>query len=115
MVYDLQELSCAIPAQVTEVSPPGPEGKPMVVKKRGYWHGLMVRCAIALALSLWILTLPHWWPKGAEFLRSQAGHGEIGITERAAQELISDVLSGEPLPEAFATFCQEVSHAGDSN
>lgn len=115
MVYDLQELTCAAPVQVTEVCPPVPEAKPMAVKKRGYWHGLMVRCVIALVLCIWVLTLPHWWPKGAKFLRVQAGQGEIGMTQRAAQELVCDVLSGEPLPEAIAAFCQEVMDAGNSD
>lgn len=115
MVYDLQELTCAAPAQVTEISPPVTETEPIVVKKRGYWHGFGVRCVIALVLCIWILTLPHWWAQGAEFLRVQAGQGEIGITQRAAQELVYDVLSGEPLPDAIATFCQEVNHAGDSD
>ncbi len=112
MVYDLDELTLSIPATVTEVPPPPPQEKDTApVKKGGYWRSLRMRLLISLALSGLILTIPSWWPRGAEYLHQQAGKGEIGPVQAAAQTLVTDVLSGDPIPEAIAAFCQEVAHA----
>ena len=112
MVYDLNELTLATPATVTEVPPPPPQEETSAPsRKRGYWHLLRVRFLISLVLCGLILTVPAWWPQGAAYLRQQAGEGEIGPVQAAAQTLVTDVLSGDPIPEAIAAFCQEVAHA----
>lgn len=112
MVYDLDELTMAIPVTVTEVpSPPPREETTTPAGKRGYWRSLRLRLLISLVLSGLILTVPAWWPQGAAYLHQQAAEGEIGPVQSAAQTLVTDVLSGDPIPEAIAAFCQEVADA----
>lgn len=117
MVYDLDEVMAAAPTEVTELPPPAPKPEPVSLPapsgKGRYWKSLRLRVLISVVLCGLILTLNLWWPQAAELLRDQAGNGEIGPVQSAAQTLVTDVLSGEPIPEAIAAFCQEVVYAQD--
>lgn len=111
MVYDLDELTQVVAGTATAVTvTPVLENTVPPVHKSNYWHSLGARLVISLALCAIILTLPYWWPQAADFLRAQTSD-EIGPIQSAAQTLVTDILDGEPIPEAIAVFCQEMADA----
>lgn len=113
MVYDLDELT-AVPSALLTTLPPVPDAEPVAevpIRHSRYWRSFRLRLLIALVLCGVILTIPAWWPQGAEYLRQQANSGEVSAAQTAAQTLVTEILSGENIPEAIAAFCQEVADA----
>lgn len=104
--YDTSLIS-KIEYPVTELpSPPLPQ----TPQKRdsGFWRVFRRQVVASVLLGGAILTMGQWWPQGLEKTRSLLVCAEIGPVEAAAQTMLSDILQGEPLPQAVSAFCQEV-------
>lgn len=101
MVYE--NLIYADELPVTELPPPELPQKPPGPPKNRL---LRRQCLAAGILCALVLTVPTWWPSGAEHIRHLLVAREVGPLEAAAQTFVRDVSEGVPLGQAVATFCQ---------
>ncbi len=99
MVYENLIYADEMPVTELPQLPPAPPTPP---KNR-----LLGRqCLAAGILCALVLTVPTWWPGGAEHIRQLLVAREEGPLEAAAKTFVRDVSEGVPLGQAVATFCQ---------
>ncbi len=71
------------------------------------WRFLLM---LAGTLSLFFFLAVHFWPDGAEVIRSFLIPGEDAVTVQAFQTMTDDLRSGASVSDAVEGFCRFVIH-----
>ncbi len=106
MIYDSHDLLSHPVPLITEVVPPSPP-----VRKKtavGWVQIVQWQVLFAVLLGSLVFSLRYWWPRGYESAKAQFVCQELGPIQKAVHTLAGQILSGQSVPDALATFCSTV-------
>ena len=108
MEYYNTDFMALNPAPITELPPPAQPEQTEQEPESRFWRLLRGQCVAALVICALLLSMEFWWPAGAQTARKWLVCQEVGPLEAAAQVFVPEVTQGTPVPDAIATFCQEL-------
>ncbi len=105
MVYDLEKLEIPPLPSLEETEKQAP------VITQGHISRFQLQWVVSALLLLMVFLIHLWWPQGNAVMKSVLVAETIGPMEQAGQEMVKEILSGVPLPEAIAVFTREALDA----